>query len=84
MKIRIGGNEGVSHEHKEEIQVNFQGSMDLLISSILNDNNIEMKYFSNGLSKLMATNVCFYMKKKISIEDSEKQLITDKVRRIFK
>ena len=31
-------NDSLSHEHKEEIQVIFRKSMDLLISSILDDN----------------------------------------------
>ena len=36
---RKSGNGSLSHEHKEEIQVIFHKSMDLLTSSIFNNNN---------------------------------------------
>ena len=38
LKIEKGGNDTLSHEHQEEIQVFFQKSMDLLTGSILNNN----------------------------------------------
>jgi hypothetical protein len=38
LKIDKGGNDSLSHECKEEIQVIFHKSMDLLTSSILNNN----------------------------------------------
>ena len=36
--IEKGGNYSLSHKHKEEIQVIFHKSMDLLTSRILNNN----------------------------------------------
>ena len=38
-KIEKDGNDSLPIEHKEEIQVIFHKSMDLLISSIINNNN---------------------------------------------
>jgi hypothetical protein len=38
-KIEKGGNDGLSHEHKEVIRDFFHKSMDLLRSSALNNNN---------------------------------------------
>ena len=38
LKIEIGGNESLSHEHKEEIHILLK-SMDLLIRSTLHNNN---------------------------------------------
>ena len=37
--IEKSGNNSVSHKHKEEIQIIFHKSMELLISSIPNNNN---------------------------------------------
>ena len=41
-------NDSLSIEHKEEIQVIFPESMDLLISSILNDNDINNNNNNNN------------------------------------
>ena len=40
LKIKKDGNDSLSIEQKEERQIIFHQSMDLLISSILNNNNI--------------------------------------------
>jgi hypothetical protein len=39
MKIEKNGNDSLSIEHKEEIQVTFLRSMDLVITNIINNNN---------------------------------------------
>ena len=39
LKIKKGRNEHLAHEHKEEIHVIFNKSMDLLISGMLKYNN---------------------------------------------
>ena len=39
LKVEIDGNDNLSIEHKEEIHI-FRKSMDLLISSILNNNKV--------------------------------------------
>ena len=41
MKLKIGkdGNDSLSIEHKDELQIIFHKFMDLLISSILNNDN---------------------------------------------
>ena len=40
LKIEKGGNDSSSTEHKEEIQVMFHKSMDLLTSNILNNDDV--------------------------------------------
>ena len=46
--------ESLSHEHKEEIQVIFHKFMDLLTSSILNNNDLHFVYFVQPLIPLMS------------------------------
>ena len=46
--MKKGRNDSFSHEHKNEIKVIFHKSIDLLISCILNNNNINNTYLLYG------------------------------------
>ena len=52
LKIEKGGNNSLLQEHKEEIQVIFHISIDLLTSSILNDNSISRFYFDSKIKEI--------------------------------